>query len=206
MLELLFAPDVGNHSEVLSLLRPAGNISATPKRFVTLSIVETSNIWFQKFESSFTGFKFLKPDVAGINIHLPYECIATSLFHLINGQFFSSLSKLTCIGNNSDRVLLLIYMSFLLMFLCFIYLFNTSHVMQMKKSWCLPVASCRNSSSSEWLHAVHACLENKVVRFPPFTVLVFELTPKAFSNITINEHNFQWIGIEFFFFFSMRNS
>ena len=63
MLELLYAPDVGNHSEVLSLSRPTGSISATPKRFVTLSIIETGDIRFQKFESSFTGFKFFKPNV-----------------------------------------------------------------------------------------------------------------------------------------------
>ena len=68
-------------------------------------IIDTSNIWFQKFESSLTGFKFLKPDVTGINIHLPYECMTASLFCLINGQCFSPLSKGTCIGNNSDRVL-----------------------------------------------------------------------------------------------------
>ena len=79
-----------------------------PKRFVTLSIIETSNIQFHKFDSGFTSFKFFKPDVAGINIHLPYECITTSLLRLINGQCFSSLSKWTCIGDNSDRVLLLI--------------------------------------------------------------------------------------------------
>ena len=85
MLELSFAPDVGNHLEVFSLSKPTGSISATPKSFVTLSIIETSDIQFQKFESGFTGFKFLKPDVAGINIHLSYECITASLLHLING-------------------------------------------------------------------------------------------------------------------------
>ena len=94
----------GNHSEVLSPSRPTESISATPKRFVTLSIIEISDIQFQKFESGFTSFKFLKLDFTGINIHLPYECITASLFHLINGQCFSSLSKQTCIGDNSDRV------------------------------------------------------------------------------------------------------
>ena len=91
-------------------------------------------------------------------------------------------------------------------FLYFTYPLNTSHVSQMEKGWCLPVALCPNTSSSEGPYAVHAYLENKVIRFPPFTVLVFELAPRAFSNIAINEHNFQWIGIQFFFFFSMRNS
>ena len=113
MLELLFALDVGNHSEVLSLSRPTGGFSATPKKFVTLSIIEMGDIWFQTFESRFTGFKFFKLDVTGINIHLPYECITASLFCLINGQCFSSLSKQTCIGNNSDRVLFNILLMFL---------------------------------------------------------------------------------------------
>ena len=69
------------------------------------SIIETSDIWFQKFESGLTGFKFLKPDFTSLNIHFPYECIVASLFHLMNGHCFSSLSKRTCIGDNSDRVL-----------------------------------------------------------------------------------------------------
>ena len=47
MLELLFALDVGNHSEVLSLSRPTEGFSATPKKFVTLSIIEMGDIWFQ---------------------------------------------------------------------------------------------------------------------------------------------------------------
>ena len=75
MLELLFSPDVGNHSEVLSLSGPTGSFSATPKRFVILPSIETSNIQFQKFESGLTSFKFLKLDVASSNICLPYECI-----------------------------------------------------------------------------------------------------------------------------------
>ena len=41
----------------------------------------------------------------------------------------------------------------------------------------LPVALYPNSSSSEGPHVVHVYLENKVAWFPPFTVLVFELTP-----------------------------
>ena len=105
MLELLFAPNVGNHSEILSLSRPTGSFSATPKRFVTLPIIETGDIQFKKFESSLTGFKFFKLDVAGINIHFPYDCISESLFCLINGQCFISLSKRTYMDNNSDRVL-----------------------------------------------------------------------------------------------------
>ena len=119
MLEPLFAPDVGNHSEVLSLSRPTGSISDTPKRFVTLSIIETGDIQFQKFESGFTSFKFLKLDVTNINICLPYECLTASPLHLINGQCFSSLSKWICIGDNSDRLVLLRYLSSLLMFLLF---------------------------------------------------------------------------------------
>ena len=42
------------------------------KRFVSVSISETGDIQSQKFESSFSGNKFLKPDAASINIHLPY--------------------------------------------------------------------------------------------------------------------------------------
>ena len=90
-------------------------------------------------------------------------------------------------------------------FLQFIYLFNTSHVMQMKKRWCLPVALCPNSSYVEGPHVVHAYLEDKVIRFPRFTVLVFKVVLRACSNVTIYENYLQWIGIQFCFFFRMRN-
>ena len=48
-------------------------------------------------------------------------------------------------------------------FLQFIYTFNTSHVTEMEKSWCLPVASCPNSSSAQGPHVVHVYLRNKVI-------------------------------------------
>ena len=91
-------------------------------------------------------------------------------------------------------------------FLQFIYTFKTSHVMQMEKCWCLPVASCPNSSPTEGPHVVHAYLENKVISFPPFTILVFKVAPRGCSNVTINENYLKWIGIQFHFFFRTGNS
>ena len=55
----------------------------------------------------------------------------------------------------------------------------------MEKSWCLPVALRPNSSSVEGPHVMHVYLENKVIRFPPFTILLFKVAPRVCSNVTV---------------------